>query len=770
LTPIDLSRDIPVSDNHHDDDKTQTHIPLMKDTMVGHYRIVEKIGAGGMGEVYLAEDTQLDRKVALKFLPPHLCQDKDCRKRFKREAQAAARLSHPNIVTIHEVGDYQGKPFFVMEHVRGCSLREFSADKELSIEQIIELSVQICDGLQAAHEKGITHRDIKPSNILIDSYGRAKIVDFGLASVVGKNQLTKTGSTLGTIGYMSPEQVQGIQADHRSDLFSLGVVLYELMTQRNPFERDTEAGTIKAVSDDTPQPLARYRADVPDGIQTIIDRALEKQVETRYQTAADMLSDLKRLKRDTSKVTPSVSEQPSIAVLPFTNLSADPEQEYFCDGMAEELINALTHVEGLRVVARTSCFAFKGKQTDIREIGRKLNVDNVLEGSVRKAGNRIRITGQLIKVSDGYHLWSEKYDRELEDVFAIQDEISLAIVDNLKIKLLKEEKSRVIKRHAEGADSYQIYLMGRWFLEKRTAKGLLKAIDCFQSAIEKNPDYALAYAGLADVYHMLPQYSRKSHKELFPKAKEAVLKALNLDENLAEAHISLAMIKIDHEWDWKGGLQACERAVELNPGNANIHHWYGLVLAQLARFEESEREFIRAVELDPFSTVINRNLGSFYYYSGQYDLAVTQLQKAIEMDESHPYTHVFLGFTLFQQSKYEEALVELQKEKEISGSYYLGADSVIGACYAKMGDENRAREVLDNLLQRIKHESINDQYTHVAHLYIFLGEIDKGFELLEKAYLEREIWLNYLKIIPLYKEYSKDPRYIALSKKIGLQD
>ncbi|UCD58110.1 MAG: protein kinase, partial [Candidatus Hydrogenedentota bacterium] len=385
-------------------DRTHTHVVLTRGTMVSHYRIVEKIGAGGMGEVYLAEDIELNRKVALKFLPPHLCEDEECRRRFKREAQAAAKLGHPNIVTIHEVGDYRGRPYFVMEHVQGRSLREFSEDKDLSIEQILELGIQICEGLQAAHEKGVTHRDIKPSNILIDSYERAKIVDFGLASVVGLDQLTKTGSTLGTIGYMSPEQVQGIQTDHRSDLFSLGVVLYELITRRNPFKRDTEAGTIRAVSDDTPHPLARYRADVPDGIQTVIDRALEKQVDTRYQTAADMLSDLKRVKRDTSQVTPSIGVQPSIAVMPFTNLSADPEQEYFCDGMAEEIINALTHVEGLRVVARMSCFAFKGKQADIREIGRQLNVSTLLEGSVRKAGKRLRITAQLINVADGYHL------------------------------------------------------------------------------------------------------------------------------------------------------------------------------------------------------------------------------------------------------------------------------------------------------------------------------------------------------------------------------
>ncbi|MCX6832060.1 MAG: protein kinase [candidate division Zixibacteria bacterium] len=405
--------------NQPDDDKTQAVTVLSKGTAIGHYRIVEKIGAGGMGEVYLAEDTKLDRKVAPKFLSPHLCQDSECRARFTREAQAAAKLDHPNIVAVHEVSEFQGRPFFSMQHVEGQSLKEVLAGKSLPLDRIFEIGVQVCEGLQAAHESGITHRDVKPSNILIDSHGRARIVDFGLASVVGSDQLTRIGSTMGTVGYMSPEQVRGEQVDRRSDLFSLGVVLYELITGRQPFKGDNDAATSRNTVDAEPEPLARYKSEVPDGLQTIVIKALAKDKNLRYQHVDDLLVDLKGLRQ-----LPAFqvrTKQPSIAVLSFANLSSDPEQEYFCDGMAEEIINALSHLEDLQVVARTSALSLKGQAIDVREIGRKLGAKTVLEGSVRRSGNRLRITTQLVDVASGYHLWSEKFDRDLEDVFAIQD-------------------------------------------------------------------------------------------------------------------------------------------------------------------------------------------------------------------------------------------------------------------------------------------------------------------------------------------------------------
>ncbi len=753
------------ADKSHDD-QTQSFVALTAGATVSHYRIVSKIGAGGMGEVYLAEDTELDRKVALKFLPAHLCEDEDCRKRFRREAQAAAKLSHPGIVTIHEVGEHQGRPYFVMEHVEGQSLRDFSVDKELSIEQILDLGIQICEGLNGAHEKGVTHRDIKPSNILIDSHGRAKIVDFGLASVVGKDQFTKTGSTLGTIGYMSPEQVRGKEIDHRSDLFSLGVVLYELITRQNPFKRDSEAATLKAVSDDTPHPVARYRADVPDGLQSVVDKALEKDVMTRHQTAADMISDLKRLKRETSGVMPAVGQQPSIAVLPFTNLSADPEQEYFCDGMAEEIINALTHVKGLRVVARMSCFAFKGQQVDIREVGQQLNVGTVLEGSVRKAGNRLRITAQLVNVSDGFHLWSERYDREMEDVFAIQDEISLAIVEQSRVRLLKEGKAALTKRYTGDPEAHQLYLKGRYFWSQRTINSLEKSIVYFKEAILIDPDYAQAYAGMAASYTDLPTYSTRPPADVYPLAKEAVLKALEIDGELAEAHTSLGLILCDYEWDWMGAEREFKQAIRLNPSYETAHHWYALLLVYLGRVDEAISEIHKAYELDPLSLAVNRNFGFVYYLSHRFDDALEMLHKTVEMDENFTYTHFIMGLAYLRKLEFDKAIDVLQKERELTGGVNPIVVIPMGVAYVRMGDRTKAEEILAGIEERMRHEYVSPFY--LAQLYFALGKIDLGFELLERAYTERDIYLRFIKAMPMEEAVTKDPRFTALLEKMKL--
>ncbi|UCG62335.1 MAG: protein kinase [Candidatus Zixiibacteriota bacterium] len=749
-----------------DDDKTRTHITLTKDTMVGHYRIVEKIGAGGMGEVYLAQDTKLERSVALKFLSTFLCADDDCRKRFTREAQAAAKLSHPNIITIHEVSEYQGRPFFAMEHVEGRSLKEHASGKDITIDQILELAIQICEGVRAAHDKGIIHRDIKPSNVLIDSHGRARIVDFGLAAVAGANQLTKTGSTMGTVGYMSPEQVTGADVDQRSDLFSLGVLLYELVTQRNPFRRDTEAATLRAVSDETPEPLARFKSDVPDGLQTIIEKSLEKNVETRYQTAAGIISDLKRLKREIAQATPTTAGLPSIAVLPFANLSADPEQEYFCDGMAEEIINALTHVEGLRVVARTSCFAFKGKTVDIREVGRQLNVSAVLEGSVRKAGNRLRITAQLVNVADGYHLWSERYDRDSEDIFAIQDEISLAIVNNLKVKLLKEDEAALTKRHTADPEAHKLYLKGRYFWSRRTRESFEKAIEYFKIATEIDPNYAQAYAGMAASYNDLPNYSSIPPAEAYPLAKEAAMKALELDPDLAEGHTALGLILRDYEWDWEGAEKAFKRAIELNPAYETAHQWYAHLLGYLGRADEAVAEMSKSYELDPLSLAVNRNFGFLYYLLHRFDDALTMLHRAAELDPTFSYTYFIMGMAYLRKEQFDKAIETLQKERALTG----GANPVVvvplGTAYARMGDRKKADEVLAGVEEIMKHEYISPFY--LGQLYFALGKLDEGFELFEKAYNERDIYLRFLKAHPIEDEVRADPRYKALLKKMNL--
>jgi len=751
----------------NDNDNTHTHVVLAKGMTVSHYRIVEKIGAGGMGEVYLAQDTELDRKVAMKFLPPHLCRDEDCRKRFKREAQATARLSHPNIIHVYEVSEYEGRPFFAMELVEGQSLGELSKSEELSIERVIELGIRICDGLGMAHEKKVVHRDIKPSNIVIDTYGRPKILDFGLATIQGGEPLTKTGSTLGTVRYMSPEQAYGKKVDHRSDLFSLGVVLYELIAGRTPFDRDNETATLKAITQDIPEPLARYKSGVSDVLQRIISKLLEKDPSLRYQSATGVTSDLKMANRDRLPTGMKEVSPPSIAVLPFTNLSADPEQEYFCDGMAEEIINALTHIEGLHVVARTSCFAFKDKNEDVREIGRKLNVDHVLEGSVRKAGNRIRITGQLIKISDGYHLWSEKYDRDLKDIFEIQDEISWAIAENLNAKLLGLKEARTINQHTTNFDAYGLYLRGRWLFDQRTEHSIRASIDCYTQAIEKDPDFAPAFVGLSYAYCELPQFSSFPQKDALAKARKATEKALAIDDRYSEAHTALGVIQAEFDWDWAKAEAEYATAIELNTASAETRFWYSLLLLYLGRMDDAIRQMKLAQELDPLSLAINKYFGLIYLCAGRHEAAEKTLENSIKLAPSMTYLHAMLGLLYIDKEMFTEALSEFQEEEKNDKE----VPSMIMAwkCIALVA-EGRMSEVQD-ILERLveKHRENRASPYAVATVYFALGDRNRGFEWLSRAVEERDYWLRYLKVDPTMRNKRDDPLLRKLLAGINLE-
>jgi serine/threonine protein kinase/Tfp pilus assembly protein PilF len=746
--------------------------------IISHYKILEKLGEGGMGVVYKAQDTKLDRIVALKFLPKHLLCDEEAKTRFAHEAKASSALNHTNITTIHEIDEVEGECFICMEYVEGKSIKELIKEKALSIQEILDISIQVAEGLNAAHKKGIVHRDIKSDNIMLTDEGLVKIMDFGLAKLKGVSKLTKTGTTLGTMQYMSPEQAQGIEVDQRSDIFSFGVILYEMITGQLPFKGEHEAAIIYSIISETPEPLARYKANVPKGLQKIMDKAMEKDQEERYQHADDMLADLRKLRKEleSTKEQPSTKEsQPSIAVLPFTNLSADKEQEYFCDGMAEEIINALTHVEGLRVVARTSAFSFRGEGRDIRDIGKKLNVGTLLEGSVRKAGNRVRITAQLINVSDGYHLWSEKYDRNIgdiccpEDIFAIQDEISLAIVDKLKVKILGEEKTTMVKRYTENLDAYNFYLKGRYFWNKRTETDLKKAIEYFKQAIERDNRYAPAYAGIADSYNDLPDYSSFPPNQAYPRAKEAALKALEIDNTLAEAHASLGLLKTEHEWDWSGAEKEFKRAIELNPACVTAHYWYGLLLSYMGRFDEAIREVRKALELDPLSVLIHKHMAQALFLAGKPDEAMDILRKGMEIEPNSIFLHAMIGLAYSQKSLYEEAIAEFQKEKEIFINSPPIIDTWIGATYAVMGRKDKAQEILHDLLTRSELEYIPPY--GLASLYFTLGEKEEGFKWLEKAYEKKDTWLRYIKVDPLERfcSISSDPRFKEFLKKMGLE-
>ena len=734
---------------------------------ISHYKILEKLGEGGMGVVYKAEDTKLERTVALKFLPPGLTRTAEWKERFLREAQAVAALAHSNICTVYEINESEDQAFIAMEYIEGHSLAEKIEKGSLELEEAVSIALRVVEGLKHAHKKGIVHRDIKPANIMVAEDGQVKIMDFGLAKLAGKTRLTKTATIMGTVAYMSPEQARGDSAvDYRTDVWSLGVLLYEMLTGALPFDAETDTGVIYKIVHEGPEPISSLRSDIPSALQDAIQKMLQKNPQNRYRDVMPLIADLESVK--SRMVTVTTKSTPSIAVLPFMNMSADPEQEYFCEGMSEELINALTQLEGLQVVSRTASFQFKGKGHDLREIGRKLNVDSVLEGSVRKAGNRVRITAQLVNIADGYHLWSEKYDREMEDIFAIQDEISEAIVGMLKVKLLKDEKAKLARKQTVDLEAYNLYLKGRWFWNYFTAEKLTKAIECFKQSVEKAPDYAPAYAGLADSYISLPFFGPFLPKEAHAKAKEAALKALEIDDTLAGAHSALASIKMHFDWDWEGSEREFKRAIELNPSYAHAHQSYAYLLLYTTRFDEALKEIKRARELDPLSLTIGCDEGLMLALAGRYDQAIESLENTIAMDPNSSFSHAVLGFVYFRKPMYEEAMAELSRARNLSEDWDVILDVVTAMAYAVMGQRDKAEELLGRLLERSKQIYIPSCL--LALIHFFLGETDRGFEWFDRAYEERDYWLCFLKADPIYDMVgiSADPRYLALLKKIGL--
>jgi serine/threonine protein kinase/Tfp pilus assembly protein PilF len=746
--------------------------------IISHYKILEKLGEGGMGAVYKAQDTKLKRTVALKFLSMQALGSEEEKIRFVNEAQAAAALDHPSICTIHEIDEADGQTFIAMAYIEGLSLKEKIGSGPLKLEEALGIAIQVAEGLQEAHDKGIVHQDIKSGNIMVTSKGQAKIMDFGLAKLVGGIQLDKAGTIMGTAAYMSPEQAQGKPVDHRTDIWSLGVVLYEMVTGQLPFKGDYEQAVIYSILNEELESIKDLRSKVPMELERIVNKSLVKSPDERYQHIKNILVDLKSLRKELesiiSKEQPAKKEpQPSIAVLPFTNLSADKEQEHFCDGMAEEIINALTHVEALRVVARTSAFSFRGKEIDIREIGKKLNVETVLEGSVRKAGNQARITAQLVNIADGYHLWSEKYDRNIgelccpEDIFAIQDEISLAIVDKLKVKLLGGEKAKLIKRHTEAIDAYSLYLKGRYFWNKRTEESLRKAVGYFEQAIQKDPGYALAYAGLADSYILLAEYSLLPPKDAFPKAKAAVITALKIEETLAEAHTSLAFIKTLSDWDWMGAEKEFKKAIESNPGYATAHQWYAEHLTMTGQYAEAIAEFKRAQELDPLSLIIGvASAVTLFCGTRRYDRVIEECQKVLEMDPNFGGALNVLGMVYRERAMYEEAVEAFQKARTFDeGNTWVTAE--LGHAYAVSGNRSEAQKVLDELEQLSKRSYVPPD--NIALVYLGLGKIDLTFEYLEKAYEDRSVGLSWLKADPIFDSLRSNPRFTALLKRIGLE-
>ncbi len=743
---------------------------LMIGRTISHYRILSKLGEGGMGVVYKAEDAKLKRTVALKFLPPELTRDPELKHRLVHEAQAAAALDHPNICTIYEIDEADEKTFIAMAYVEGQSLKERIKSGPLKLDEALDIATQVAEGLHEAHEKGIVHRDIKPANVMITPKGQAKIMDFGLAKSPGRAQLTRTHTTVGTTAYMSPEQGRGEPVDHRSDIWSLGIVLYEMITGELPFRADYEQATIYLIINEEPPSIRSRRSDVPKKLQQIVGKALTKSTRDRYASAEDLKKDLESIAqtqppRKMETKTSAQESKPSIAVLPFRDLSPQRDQEYFCEGIAEELINALVKLKGLRVAARTSAFQFRDRDSDIPRIGKQLKVKTVLEGSIRKAGNRLRITAQLINVEDGFHIWSEKYDRDLDDIFAIQDEISLAIVDKLKVRLLGEEKSALVKRHTDDQEAHNLYLKGLYFWNRRLEGGMKLAMEHFHQAIEKDPGYALAHVGVADTYNISGFFGFFPPKEAFPKALAAAKKALEIDDTLGEAHASLAWVYTFHEWDWSAAENEFKRAIELSPNYATAHEWYGIYLFAMGRFDEAIAETERARELDPLSPIINALVGCAYWFARRYEESIKNFQKTLELDPNFLLTNTWSVLAYVADGRCESVVRTIRgvEASAVEHAYTLG---YFGYAYGVCGQEDDALRTLGILNELAKKRYVSP--VHQANILLGLGRMDEAFDLIEKAYVERNPMLVFARTGPFFDPILSDTRYVELLKKIGL--
>src|SRR5579859_537751 len=784
---------------------------------LGHYRILEKVGAGGMGVVYRAHDDQLERDVALKLLPSGTLNDNASRRQFRKEALALAKLSHPNIETIYEFDTQDGIDFLVMEYVPGKTLADRLAGGALPEKEVVALGMQIAAAIEEAHRRGIVHRDLKPRNIAITERGQAKVLDFGLAKLLPQvNELTSdtlsdTQAGAGTLPYMAPEQLQGEPVDARADIYTIGAVLYEMATDIRAFPDELPSRVIDAVLHHPPVPPRALNSRISPELERIILKCLDKDPGRRFQSAKELLVDLQRLGTTSTAQDPSAPLRPtptpwkraaklatygsaallavaivliavniggwrdrllalsrpsqirSLAVLPLENRSGDPEQDFFADGMTDELISELAKISGIRVISRTSVMRFKNSKLLLPQIAKSLKVDAVVEGSVQRVGDRVRIKASLVYAGTDRELWTQSYDENVRDVLTLESVVAEAIADEIQVQLTPQEVARLSRPRTENPQAHEAYLMGRYYWNKRTADGVLKSIAYLEQAIAKDPEYAIAYAALADSYHVLPELTSVTAAEAFPKARTAALKALELDNSLAEAHTALASIKEDYDWDWIGAEEGYKRAIELSPGDMLAHAWYSNLLLELGRYPEALAQARIAQQLDPLSVLANDNLSAILFYAGENDPSIDQCRKTLEIDPTSSQAHRHLAQAYAQKQLYSEAISELKKAIELSNGS-AAARSELGYVFGISGNTEEARRIL----LQLKSGADVSPY-HLAIVYMGLKESDKALEALDEAVKRRSPGVVHLKIARQFQDLRKDQRFERMLIDIGLE-
>jgi serine/threonine-protein kinase len=833
-------------------------MPLIPGTQFGHYRVMSVIGAGGMAEVYLAEDLRLGRKVALKLLASDFGKDADRLRRFEQEARAASALNHPNIITIYEIGETEQAQFIAMEYIEGETLRARLKRGRMEMGEALDAAIQVADALKAAHAAGIVHRDIKPENIMLRPDGYVKVLDFGIVKLTEKftppgfsdSEISQSktvslvqtdpGIVIGSPYYMSPEQARGLEVDARTDIFSLGAVIYEMLTGKKPFTGETIGDVIVSLLEKEPPPITDYSPNVPARLAEAVASALVKNREERCQSAQELLALLRRQKRrmefeagldisitpdlnssatsaraeparktgslevqseaiEAARVTSATTFVPwatryrrkyivaalvvlaivaalvylglsdrktaisSLAVLPFVNVGNDPETEYLSDGITESLISDLSRVPGLKVMSRNSVFTYKGQEVNARDVARELDVEALLLGRIIERGDLVNVNVELVDARDSSLLWGEQYNRRMSDILAVQQDIARQISTRLQIKLAGERQQPASKHHTDNNEAYRLYLRGRFYWNKRTEEALKKGIEHFNQAIEKDPGYALAYAGLADCYALLIEYSSISLKEAKQKATASAMKALEIDPTLAEPHTSLAAIN-EYDWNWAEAENRYRQAIELNPNYATARHWYGLFLGNMGRHEEGLREIMRAQELDPLSIIINTGVGRNLYNARRYDDALAQMQKTFEMDPAFPETHFQLALIQEEKGMYAEAVESYRKSSELFADKALAG--WVGRAYALAGKRQEALSVIKQMGELSKQQYVSPYIT--ARIYAALGDGERALDWLEKVYEEHSYYVVWLKVDPAFDKFRSAPRFQSLLRRTGL--